>query len=70
MHAPQFNARLHPDTLTKIKQLASVIGNRNTPASDLSQAQVVTLAVNLLHLQELGQSGKVRKKHSKMLDSV
>mgnify|MGYP003395604893 CR=1 FL=1 len=62
METIQFNARLAPDTITKIKQLQVTIGRRNTPPNDLSQGDVVSLAVNLLHSNELGQSGKKEEK--------
>lgn len=58
----QFNARLDPATISKIDALADAIGGKNTPSRPLSQADVVRLAVNLLHDKELGQSGKNRKK--------
>ena len=62
MAVPQFNARVKPDTITKIKQLQVSIGKRNTPPADLSQAAVMDLAVKMLHDHELGQSGKIPKK--------
>lgn len=58
MKIPQFNARLHPDTITKIKQLQVVIGKKNRPPAALSQAEVVSLAVDALHGTEIISQNK------------